>query len=138
MDLDKINKLNEKKFKETNISERVIFIPHCLRNKDCPAKNSENGWLCINCGRCNIGEFKKRAEMMGYRVFICSGFSAVKKLIEKNKPKAVVGVSCKNEMEMAGKSLKGMVIQGVELNKDGCVETDVDWEKVKKVCFKNL
>jgi len=136
MDLDNLNKSNEKKFKSVPYKERAIFLPHCLRNRDCKAANSDEGWICINCGRCNISDFKKKAENLGYRVFIVPGFSLVKKLIDTHKPKAVVGISCKNEMNIAKSKLKShLITQGLMLSKDGCVETEVDWEKLNKLCL---
>lgn len=135
-ELDRINKLNEKKFRSIPYSERAVFIPHCLRNRDCKARNSEDGWLCIGCGRCKIKEFKNKAEELGYKVFIVPGFSMVKKLIGKHKPKAVVGVSCESEMSIAKEKLgKDVISQGLLLLKDGCVETEADWEKLSRICF---
>ena len=55
----------------------------------------------------------------------------VKRLIAKYNPKAVLGVSCENEMNLANQKLNNIAAQGVLLSKDGCVETDVDWKKLE-------
>ena len=136
MAFENTNKRNQEKFKSVPYNERIIFIPHCVRSRECQANNSEQGWLCINCGKCNIGEFKKKAERIGYKVFIVPGFSLVKKLIKKHKPKAIVGISCEHEMDIAQDRLDDKLItQCLLLLKEGCVETEVDWDKLQKICF---
>lgn len=135
--MDRINKFNEEynqDFKKIPYNERAIFLPHCLRNKDCPAKTTDEGVQCISCGKCNIHKIKEYAESLGYRVFIVPGASLVKNLVKKYKPKAAIGVACGPELE---ESLKfapkiGIIPQCVSLLKDGCVETEVDWDKVKE------
>jgi hypothetical protein len=54
----------------------------------------------------------------------------VAKLVAKYEPKAVIGVACMKELVMA---LEGLNVptHAIELTRDGCVETDVDIEKVK-------
>lgn len=135
--MDEISSLNEKykeDFKKIPYSERAIFLPHCLRNKECPAKTTDEGVQCIACGKCNIKEIKEVAENLGYKVFIVPGASLVKKLVKKYKPKAAIGVACNPELE---ESLKfapkiGIIPQCVTLLKDGCVETEVSLDEVKK------
>ncbi len=135
MNIGAINKLHEKEFRDVPFSERAIFLPHCLRHKDCKAERGREGIICINCGRCNIGSFKKEAEVLGYKVFIVPGFSMIKTLIEQYKPKAVLGVGCLNELNKAKEEMGGnnIVPQGVALLKDGCVDTEADWDKIRAI-----
>ena len=58
----------------------------------------------------------------------------VKKLIEKYRPSAVLGVACFNEVNMAMNSLQGSPVahQAVLLLKDGCRDTDVNVEEVEE------
>ena len=53
------------------------------------------------------------------------------KIIKDFRPQAIMGVACKKEIVMAFDEL-GLPTQGVELLKDGCVNTDVDLDIVKK------
>jgi hypothetical protein len=132
-DIERINKLHKRKFGEIPYKDRAIFIPHCLRHPDCKAKTTEEGVICLGCGKCNISEFKKEAENLGYKLFIVPGFSLVKKLIEKHKPRAVMGVACNEELNEAIEANIEPITQLLPLLKDGCVNTAVDWKKLKEM-----
>ena len=134
-EIKKINKLNKTRFKETPYKDRAIFLPQCLRNPDCKAKTTEDGIQCLSCGKCNISKFKKQVEALGYKFFIVPGFSLTKKLIKKYKPKAVLGVGCIDELNEAKETIKksNIIAQGLPLLKDGCVNTEVDWEKLREM-----
>lgn len=114
----------------------AIFLPHCLRHKDCPAENKGEGYDCVDCGRCGIGKFAKDAKAAGYKIFIVPGASMVKKIIKKNDFKVVIGVACKVELKQAEEMLKNtrIITASVPLKKDGCVNTEVGWDELRKVC----
>jgi hypothetical protein len=130
------NMLNELKFKSTPYNERIMFLPHCLRNsKECKATYNEEGLQCAGCGKCKLNELLKLGRERGYRAcFVCPGGSMVQALIEKHQPKAVLGVCCFVEAGMAFDSLKGkgVSIQAVLLSKAGCVDTDINVEEVRE------
>ncbi len=134
-EIEALNRLYEKEFRNVPFSERIIFLPHCLRSRECKAETCAEGVRCINCGKCNIGLFKKEAEELGYHIFIVPGFSMVKKIIGEYKPKAVLGVSCLNELNKAKDEVNGkkIILQGLALLKDGCVDTEADWDKIRKI-----
>lgn len=126
---------------ENNISnipkdKIAIFLPHCLKSRDCPAKMGDKGLECINCGRCGIGPFRKKATNAGFKVFIVPGGSMVKKIIENNDFQAVIGVACTVELAQAYDMLekKDIISLSVPLSKDGCVDTEVDWKEVEEIC----
>lgn len=72
------NYINTKKFLETPYEKRFIFMPQCLRSVQCPAKLTPEGIMCIDCGRCGIGEAKKYAESLGYRFYVVPGSSFIR------------------------------------------------------------
>lgn len=129
---------DKQKFNVIPVKERAIFLPHCLCSVNCKAKRTEEGVNCINCGNCKIGSFKEEAENKGYKVFIVPGASMVKKIIEKHKFKAVLGVACLPELKQGIKLMKqkGIISLTVPLLKDGCVNTEVDWKKIEKIINK--
>ncbi|CAG0988358.1 hypothetical protein METP3_02493 [Methanosarcinales archaeon] len=125
------NKISLRKFRDTPVNKRLIFFPQCLRAVTCPSKLSPEGMQCENCGACEIGEAKKSAEVLGYKVFIVPGSSFIRRLVRKHKPKAILGVGCMTEikagLEMCEKiDLFGV---GIVLEKAGCVSTVLDWDK---------
>lgn len=126
------NYINRKKFLGIPHDRRFIFMPQCLRSIDCPAKLTPEGIKCIGCGRCNLGEARKFAEGLGYRFFIVPGSSFIKRIIKKNRPKAIVGVGCQMEIKEGLELCQSIDIPGIgiPLSQAGCVSTNLDWEKL--------
>lgn len=125
------NKISLRKFRNTPVNKRLIFFPQCLRATTCPSKLSPEGMQCENCGACEIGQAKKSAEMLGYKVFIVPGSSFIRRMVRKHKPEAILGIGCMTEikagLEMCEKTdLFGV---GIVLEKAGCVSTVLDWDK---------
>ena len=124
------NKISLKKFRQTPIGKRMIFLPQCLRATDCPSKLSPEGMKCINCGRCEVGKAKKSAEDLGYNVFIVPGSSFIKRLVRKHKPSAILGVGCMTEVKAGLEMCEKLNLYGVALvlDKAGCVSTVLNWD----------
>ena len=67
---------------------------------------------------------------MGYKVFIVPGSSFVKKIIQQNRFKSVVGVACHVDLNQTMMALSDFYPQGVLLSTSGCFETKVDISQV--------
>jgi hypothetical protein len=136
---DKQNKSLQNKFSKIPKNQRIIFVPHCLRRtKVCKAVEKNSFYICANCGACKISQINKKAAELNYQgLFILKGGRAIIKIIQEQKPKAVLGVACFFEGDQAFKMLKNydgdLAVQFVELTKDGCADTDVDVSKVEEV-----
>lgn len=133
------NMLNEPKFKRVPFSERILFLPHCLKKPEgCGGKYGEEGFECVKkecCGECQLNQLRESALKAGYsRVFIVPGGSMVVKLAEKYKPKAVLGVACNMEVNLGFGKMSEFKIpaQGVLLLKEGCRDTEANLEEVKE------
>jgi hypothetical protein len=124
------NKVNKSQFDKIPPEEKIIVLPHCLRSAHCEASLKETGIKCTYCGKCAIGIIKEKAEPMGYRVFIVPGSSFVKKIIQQNKFKSVVGVACHVDLNQTKMALSDFAPQGVLLSSSGCFETKVDVSNV--------
>ncbi len=127
------NTASRQKFATTPYSERILLLPQCLRSKDCPAELKEHGYECQGCGRCNIKDVIDQTKRLGYKhVYILPGGSIVKKIFDKEKPKACLGVACLKELMLGSFICEklGVIGQGVALLRDGCVNTTVDWKVV--------
>ncbi|MCX6778140.1 MAG: DUF116 domain-containing protein, partial [Candidatus Micrarchaeota archaeon] len=128
-----INNLHKPGFEKIPRCERLVFIPHCLRNvQKCKAKQGPYGPQCAKCGGCVIGEIAKECEKRGMQYYIVGGGSIVQKIIEEKKPRAVLGIACYNELKMAIEKTgeKKISVQAVLLSKDGCVNTEVNMKEV--------
>ena len=124
------NKVSLKKFRNTPIEKRLIFLPQCLRAMDCPSKLSPEGMKCIDCGKCEVGNAKKSAEAIGYKVFIVPGSSFIKRLVRKHRPTAILGVGCITEIKAGLEMCEKLDLNGVGLvlDKAGCVSTILNWD----------
>lgn len=127
------NEINKKEFREIPADKTLIFLPHCLRHRDCPATLQKDGVNCTCCGLCSIGVIKQKSEPKGYKTYIVPGSSFVKKIVMENKFKAVIGVACHEDLNQMMMLLSDFCPQGVLLKKTGCYETKVDVSKVFEI-----
>ena len=121
-------------FAATPNNERVVLLPQCLRAKDCPAEIGEYGYECQQCGRCSVAKIMQLTKELGYKgTFIMPGGSLAKKVLVELKPKASLGVACYKELVMGSYLCEkvGVIGQGVELLKDGCINTIVNMKALK-------
>ncbi len=132
---DMRNFINYKELSKIPFEDRILLLPQCLRKRDCPAiLDSMKGFQCKNCGRCGIGDLIRFCDERNIKVFIIPGGSFVKKVIKLTRPKAIIGVGCHIELREASLVLEYLKVpgRGINLEKDGCVETKVNYEKIKK------
>ncbi|KYC45060.1 MAG: hypothetical protein APG12_00985 [Candidatus Methanofastidiosum methylothiophilum] len=132
---DMRNFIYYKELSKIPFENRILLLPQCLRKRDCPAiLDSMKGFQCTNCGRCGIGDLINFCNEKSINVFIVPGGSFVKKVIKLTRPKAIIGVGCHIELREASLVLEYLKIpgRGINLEKDGCVETKVNYEKIKK------
>ena len=125
------------KFKTIPCGERIVLLPHCMRNtKQCKAKDEGTFYSCVKCGGCKIANIQKLADELGYKkVYIMKGGKAIYNILVEQKTKAVVAVACHFEGAQGIKMTDGLkvITQFIPLLKDGCCDTDVDFETVKKI-----
>lgn len=124
------NDLNKEQYNRIPAEKTLIFLPHCLKHKDCPATLQKEGLNCTECGLCSIGVIKKKAEPLGYKMYIVPGSSFVKKIVMENKFQTVLGVACHEDLNQMMMLLSDFYPQGVLLEKTGCFETKVNVKKV--------
>jgi len=124
------NDLNKEQYNRIPAEKTLIFLPHCLRHKDCPATLQKEGLNCTECGLCSIGVIKKKAEPLGYKMYIVPGSSFVKKIVMENKFQTVLGVASHEDLNQMMMLLSDFYPQGVLLEKTGCFETKVNVKKV--------
>ena len=115
--------------------ERMVVMPQCMRAGDCKARlHPLEGYQCLRCGRCPLGELSQAAEEHGFRFFIVPGDRFAKRLATRYAVDAAIGVACPDELSsalLAGKHM-GVASTGVTLDRDGCFETEVNVERVKE------
>lgn len=121
-------------FAATPYKERVVLLPQCLRSKNCPAEIGKYGYKCQQCGNCTLAKIIQITKDLGYKgAFILPGGSLAKKILIELKPKASIGVACYKELVLGSYLCEkiGIIGQGVELLKDGCINTIVNMKNLK-------
>lgn len=124
------NNVNKKEFDAIDNKDKIIVLPHCLRHSSCSAKLERSGLECTLCNKCVIGPIKEKGEKLGYSVYIIPGSTFIKGIAERKKFKAVLGVACYQDLNLAMMSLDKFCPQGVPLSRDGCYRTKVDLKAV--------
>jgi geranylgeranyl pyrophosphate synthase len=106
-----------------------MLLPHCLKNAEgCPAEYDEFGLDCKKCGACEVGDFRTKAEELGYKVLVSEGTPIVLKIIVSGHIDAIVGVACLNVLEKAFDKvlLAGIPCIATPLLSSNCKNTSVD------------
>jgi len=114
--------------------KKTVFIPQCLRKRDCKAPLTEEGFQCKRCSAdCQARTIRDYCLAAGVPCFIVPGGTMMRNLVVKHKPDGVIGVACCKEVEegMNECDKAGVPAAGVTLVRDGCVDTLVDVEEVK-------
>ena len=58
-----MNSIYKDAFEKAPVDKRILLLPQCLRDLECPAKTSpQEGIICEECGKCGIAEIKKEAQ----------------------------------------------------------------------------
>jgi hypothetical protein len=134
--LKTINDLLEKNFESyirVPYESRALFLPHCMCQSDmCKAKNTDKGYICLECGACGICEIKTEAEKLGYTTYTVGGGGIIHKILKNTRHKAIMGVACPFELAagLEKVSAAGLPAIGILLATDGCLNTEADIEKV--------
>lgn len=116
-------------------NRRILLLPQCLRNSyNCRAQQDELGLLCSECGNCNIPNFLREAENLGYVALVTEGTTVTTKLLESGKVDAVVGVGCMEALQKIFASVNKYSIPGIgiPLLSCGCKDTLADSEWIKQ------
>lgn len=151
------NNFFAKKFRRVPFSQRILFLPYCLRPQDCPTIiDSEEGLQCPpDCAiPCKLRETKEQALRLGYRDarIVVSGKLHRKegvlrsrdfliRHIELLRPRAVIGCLCTNDLcrkylhpdnlstdGTLGKHGLKVIPQVVLLASPNCRHSSVDWQ----------
>jgi uncharacterized protein len=122
------NRVNARCF--ARAKHRLLLAPQCLRHLECPAPGTRRGILCQECGRCKVGDLLAESRRLGYSLFLLTGSAYIPTLVAEEKPDAALLVACPYECNKVMMALRGLPTVAVWLDRDGCVATDVNLERV--------
>ena len=132
--IEAMNVVKRSEYTHVPLEKRILLIPHCLRDPmRCEAPIDDEGYHCKKCGACVIADITRSAEEKGLKWYMVGGGSHAIRIIKNAQPQAVLGIACFDEAMMAIEKISGygIPIQAVLLSKDGCVNTEVDFDAVQ-------
>ena len=131
MAIKMLNHVYRKRYSTIPPSERMVIMPQCLRDLECPAHlDPKIGLACKQCGRCVIDRVRRLNGTD--RIYISPGGTFSVRILEAERPSAVLGVACPRDLfeGMAVCHSLRIPVQGVSLQRYGCVATNVDFGEV--------
>ena len=127
------NVLDQSAYEYVKKEDRIVLIPHCLRNAEkCIAPIDDEGYHCEKCGACIIAEITQAAEDRGIKWYMVGGGSHAINIVKNARPRAVFGIACYDDAKLGVEKVGeyGIPTQAVLLSKAGCVNTEVEIDKV--------
>src|SRR5262245_21983642 len=126
----------KEQFVSIPFEKRILLLPHCLKHVEaCSAHYDEFGLHCEDCGACSIGDFKMKAEKLGYKIMVAEGTPIVLKVIVSGYIDGILGIACLNVLEKAFEKVvqSGVPAYAIPLHSSNCKSTTVDNEWVMEV-----
>jgi len=129
-----INLNNRLVKKETLRPEKILLLlPHCLQINECDIRLTYNIHNCKRCGKCGIRDLIRVAEDNHMTIFIATGGSLARRVINDIKPDAVIAVACENDLSSGIADTYPLPVLGIsnERPHGPCVNTRVDIAKIE-------
>lgn len=128
--------LNNKivKRERPRVKRILLLLPHCLQMNECNIRLTYNIYNCERCGRCEIKDLIEIADDNHLSLFVATGGSLARKIVNEVKPEAVVAVACENELSSGIADTYPLPILAIPNERPfgPCLNTSVDLEKVKE------
>lgn len=132
-------------FNSTPSGDKAVVMPHCLIGAKCPGKFSkEDGIICVKCALCRCGEIKALCEEQGIQFYITPSIGFTKRLTNRKKLQAALGITCGFEIERGFKSAR-LTLKGIDLKERrvipqvvmtsgyDCLKNDTDWDLLRQI-----
>lgn len=112
----------------------LLLLPHCLQINECNIRLTYNIYNCKGCGRCEIKDLIQIADENHLELFVATGGSLARRIINEIKPEAVVAVACENDLSSGIVDTYPLPILGITNERPfgPCLNTRVDLAKVKE------
>jgi hypothetical protein len=123
--------VRKEKFRPENL---LLLLPHCLQINECDIRLTYNIYNCKRCGRCEIKDLIHLAEENHLNLFVATGGSLARRVIQETKPDAVIAVACENDLSSGIADTYPLPILGITNQRPfgPCLNTSVDISQVKE------
>jgi hypothetical protein len=112
----------------------LLLIPHCIQIDKCDIRVTNNINNCKRCGRCEIKDLLGISESRNLNLFVATGGSIARKIVQENRPEAIVAVACERDLSSGIVDSFPLPVLGVEnIRPYGpCFNTLVDMKRVEE------
>jgi hypothetical protein len=118
----------------SKVKSILLLLPHCLQINECDVRLTFNIYNCKRCGRCEIKDLIQIAEDNHLTLFVATGGSLARRVVNETKPEAVVAIACENDLSSGIADTYPLPILGIPNERPfgPCLNTSVNLEKVKE------
>lgn len=112
----------------------LLLLPHCLQTTECEVRITHNILNCKRCGKCEISDLIKISEDNNLEIFVATGGTLARRIVEEARPDAIIAVACERDLSSGLVDTFPLPVIGI-LNErpfGPCVNTRVDIAKVKE------
>lgn len=128
------NLLSKHRLQRIRPDKTLILLPHCMQNKDCSRKITEDIFNCQRCGGCRIGEIADITVRYGIKTVVAKGGTAARNIVKECKPDFIFAVACERELISGIGDVGRIPVIGVINQRPNgyCTNTSVDMMQLKK------
>jgi uncharacterized protein len=115
------------------VKNLLLLLPHCLQNSECKIRITRNIYNCESCGKCVIKDFTQLAKEINLDLFVATGGTIARRIVDDTKSDAIVAVACERDLIGGLIDTYPLPVLGVTNERPfgPCFNTSVDIEKVK-------
>jgi hypothetical protein len=129
----------------TDPCARILLLPHCLRDSNtCHGTYDGDGLQCAGCDpTCLINRLRSEAIRLGYKgVCVAPGGRLALRYARESDPSGIIAVACERELQEFTRAIGELyaemgqeppAIAVVSLSVEGCVDTEVDVDRVLEI-----
>jgi hypothetical protein len=123
--------LNSKPDPAKNI---LLLLPHCLQYSECNIRITHNVFNCESCGRCEIKDFTQLAKDLKLNIFVATGGTIARRIVDDTKSDAIVAVACERDLISGLIDTYPMPVLGITNERPfgPCFNTKADIDRVKE------
>lgn len=110
----------------------LLLLPQCLQMDTCNIRITTNVYNCKKCGKCIIAEVIELAEVSHLDLFVASGGTIARRIVDDLKPDAIIAVACERDLSSGIVDSYPIPVLGLinERPSGPCINTKIDKKKL--------
>ncbi|MEW6408635.1 MAG: DUF116 domain-containing protein [Nitrospirota bacterium] len=111
----------------------LVLLPHCLQFNECKIRITGNVYNCAGCGKCKVKDLTELAKEEDLHIFVATGGSLARRIVEKERPQGIVAVACERELWTGLPDVYPLPVLAIINDRPygPCFNTSVDIDTVK-------